>query len=93
MLDSAVQLWFLDVMTKISKLIININHESTKVLKNLEGFVDKQIERLEDQVSVAFSKEKVTDRIKKSQITIKNVIVEEFFVDNELFCWKVLITK
>ena len=92
-LDSAEQVWFLDVMTKISKLIININHESTKVLKNLEGFVDKQIERLEDQVSVAFSKEKVTDRIKKSQITIKNVIVEEFFVDNELFCWKVLITK
>jgi hypothetical protein len=85
-LDSAVQVWFLDVTTKLSKLITNINHGSTKVLKNLEGFVDKQIERLEDQVSVAFSKEKVTDRIKKSQITIKNVIVEEFFVDNELFC-------
>lgn len=92
-LDSAEQVWFLDVMTKLSKLIININHESKKVLKNLEEFIGKQISRLEDQVSVAFSKEEVTNRIKKSQVTMKNVIIEEFFVDNELFCWKVLITK
>ena len=91
--DSAEQVWFLDVMTKLSKLIININHESVKVLNNLEEFIDKQITRLEDQVSVAFSKEEVTNRIKKSQVTIKNEIIEEFFVDNELFCWKVLIKK
>jgi len=79
------QVWYNDIISKISKIMININTNSLNHLESLKNSVFQQITRLEDQVSVALSKAEIIDNIKKVGINLSVLEVKEFYVEDSLF--------
>ncbi|MBT2151005.1 methyltransferase domain-containing protein [Pseudoalteromonas tetraodonis] len=79
------QVWYNDIISKISKIMININTNSLHHLESLKDSVFQQITRLEDQVSVALSKAEIIDNIKKVGINLSVLEVKEFYVEDSLF--------
>ncbi len=79
------QVWYNDIISKISKIMININTNSLHHLESLKNSVFQQITRLEDQVSVALSKDVIIDNINKVGINLSVLEVKEFYVDDSLF--------
>lgn len=81
------QVWYNDIISKISKIMININTNSLNHLESLKNSVFQQITRLEDQVSVALSKDEIIDNINKVGINFSVLEVKEFYVEGSLFSW------
>tara|TARA_B110000211_G_C14057597_1_gene544077 strand:- start:299 stop:1219 length:921 start_codon:yes stop_codon:yes gene_type:complete len=87
------QVWFMDIMSQISKLMISLTKESVIALIELKNAVNKQIDRLDDQLSVAFEEQEIKNKIQATQIKSKAIKAERFYVDKALFSWKVTINK
>ncbi len=81
------QVWYNDIISKISKIMININTNSLNHLESLKNSVFQQIIRLEDQVSVALSKDEIIGNINKVGINLSVLEVKEFYVEGSLFSW------
>ncbi|WP_372763245.1 hypothetical protein, partial [Pseudoalteromonas sp.] len=62
-------------------------------LTSLKAGIYYQIERLDDQLSVAFDESDIRSKLLSSGISSNQITIEEFCVENELFCWKVIISK
>ncbi|NMR25270.1 class I SAM-dependent methyltransferase [Pseudoalteromonas sp. NEC-BIFX-2020_015] len=87
------EFWFMDVMSNISKIMMNLNNESLAELMNLKNSIHYQIERLEDQLSVAFCKFDVIKKLDLAGIGSRNFNIKEFYVNGELFSWVVRIYR
>jgi ubiquinone/menaquinone biosynthesis C-methylase UbiE len=86
------RVWFIDVMSKISNIMINLDLQSINNLISLKGSVNHQIDRLNDQLSVAFDESEIRAKIASSGIKSKKISIENAYVDKALFSWKVLIS-
>ncbi|WP_372763243.1 class I SAM-dependent methyltransferase, partial [Pseudoalteromonas sp.] len=60
------QVWFLDVVSKISKVMVNVNTHSLAKLTSLKAGIYYQIERLDDQLSVAFDESDIRSKLLSS---------------------------
>lgn len=85
------QVWYNDIFSKISQIMINLNANSIDHLNGLKSSVFQQITRLEDQVSVSSTKEDIVNNISKNNINMSSLEIKEFFVEGKLFAWTVII--
>ena len=83
--------WFADIMSKVSKIMLNIDQTSKAKLSGLQNALKQQVERLSDQTSVAFSKDEIYEKFKAAKLKNMEMSIAAFNVNNELFCWQIKI--
>ena len=83
--------WFADIMSKVSKIMLNIDQTSKAKLSGLQNALKQQVERLSDQTSVAFSKDEIYEKFKAAKLKNMKMSIAAFNVNNELFCWQIKI--
>jgi ubiquinone/menaquinone biosynthesis C-methylase UbiE len=86
------KLWFADIMSKVSKIMLNIDQTSKTKLNSLQNALRQQIERLLDQTSVAFSEDEIYEKFEAAKLKNMKMSIATFNVNNELFCWQIKIS-
>jgi ubiquinone/menaquinone biosynthesis C-methylase UbiE len=86
------KLWFADIMSKVSKIMLNIDQTSKTKLNSLQNALRQQIERLLDQTSVAFSEDELYEKFEAAKLKNMKMSIAAFNVNNELFCWQIKIS-
>jgi hypothetical protein len=87
------KLWFADIMSKISNIMLNIDKTSKARLNGLQNALKQQIERLLDQTSVAFSEDEIYEKFEAAKLKNMKMSIAAFNVNNELFCWQIKISS